>query len=76
MRSIVAVIRSRAGGSDEAWHSAQARARHTGSFAYVWLDYAMIHNLSRRYRFQEICLRQPRTPRRKTCSRNSFRRNP
>jgi hypothetical protein len=41
------LIRSRAGGSDAAWHSAQARAGQTGTFAYVWLDYAMIRSLPR-----------------------------
>jgi hypothetical protein len=48
MRSIAPVIRSGAEGSDETWHSAQARARHTGTSVYVWLDYAMIRRRSRR----------------------------
>ena len=48
--NIGSVIRSCAAGSDEAWHSAQARARHTSNSAYVWLDYAMIRHLSRRCR--------------------------
>jgi len=40
------------GGSDAAWHSVQARTRHTGSSAYVWLDYVMIRSMSRRWRFR------------------------
>ena len=49
---IVAVIRSRTGGRDEEWHSAQARARHTDSSVYVWLGYATIRSLSRPCRFR------------------------
>ena len=48
MGNIAGLIRSHAGGSDKARHSAQARARHTGSSAYVWLDYGMIRSMSRR----------------------------
>ena len=56
---IARLIRSHAGGSDKARHSAQARARHTGSSAYGWLDYAMIRSMSRRCRFRSIGLRPP-----------------
>jgi len=42
MRDIKRLIRSRTGGSDEARHSAQARAWQTGTAAYSCLDYATI----------------------------------
>ena len=51
------VIRSRAEGRDEEWHSAQARARPTGTAAGVWLDYVMIGSMSRPCRFWQLCLR-------------------
>ena len=45
MRSIVAVIRSRAEDRDKERHGAQARARQTSTSVDVWLDYAMIRSL-------------------------------
>ena len=46
MRSIMGLIRSRAGGKDEEWPSTQMQEQHTDSSAYVRLDYAMICRLS------------------------------
>ena len=46
MRYIYDLIRSRAGGKDEEWPSTQMQEQHTGSSAYVRLDYAMICRLS------------------------------
>ena len=45
--NILAVIRSRPGGRNEAWPSAPARARQTDTSAYVWLAYAMIRIIER-----------------------------
>ena len=44
--NISPVIRKLPRSSDAAWHSSLVRARHTGSSAYVWRDYAMIRRLS------------------------------
>ena len=46
MRYIYDLIRSRAGGKDEEWPSTQMQEQHTGSSAYVRLDYAMLCRLS------------------------------
>src|SRR5712691_2556675 len=71
MGNSIRLIRSRAGGSDKAWHSAQVRARHADTFTYLWLDYAMIRSMSRRCRFRSLCLINSHAPCRQTFLRKN-----